>query len=140
MSPCGPLPFVLRPLLHNSFFVRKSSNQPNHSVAQLFVNVHFVPVSNEKAATLQPTHQNQQRKTKRLMLLATLSTSSSQRYATDFQPHFMPDRHFFLHIAKVQQINHTSNSNGRFFCRDGACPVLYLYVSSYVSVICNICS
>ncbi len=47
-------------------FVRKSPNQPNHSVAQLFVNVHFVPVSNEKAATQQPTHSNQ-RKTLRLI-------------------------------------------------------------------------
>lgn len=52
--------------LHNPFFIRKSPNQPNHSVAQLFVNVHFVPVSNEKAATQQPKHSNQ-RKTLRLI-------------------------------------------------------------------------
>ena len=88
MSPHSHIPILPPTAFCTIPFVRKSPNPPNHSVTQLFVNVHFVPVSNEKAATLQPTHQNQQRKTKRLMLLATLSTSSSQRYATDFSTTF----------------------------------------------------
>lgn len=87
MSPHSHIPILPPTAFCKIPFVRKSPNQPNHSVAQLFVNVHFVPVSNEKAATQQPTHSNQ-RKTLRLYRLAILSTSSSQRYATDFSTTF----------------------------------------------------